>query len=104
MGAGRPEAASHATRSSEAMPGAIRIANLAIVLCTPTVGGTLFVAIRLAKATIGGIARAPWPLLVAAIAAQLVIGCVPSLTTVVWRLVRQENAVSTALPERRAPA
>ena len=68
--------------------GVVMTANLAIALYTPPVGGTLFVAAKLAKAGIGEITRALWPLLVAAIAALLVITYVPSLTTVVWRLVQ----------------
>ena len=40
----------------------------------------------LAKAGIGEVTRALWPLLLAAIAALFVITYVPSLTTVVWRL------------------
>jgi C4-dicarboxylate transporter DctM subunit len=46
----------------------------------------LFVAAKLAKAGIGEVTRALWPLLLAAIAALFVITYVPSLTTVVWRL------------------
>ena len=38
-------------------------ANLAIALYTPPVGGTLFVAAKLAGAGIGEITRALWPLL-----------------------------------------
>ncbi len=53
---------------------------------TPPVGGTLFVAAKLANAGIGEVTRALWPLLLAAIAALFVITYVPSLTTVVWRL------------------
>ncbi len=68
--------------------GVVMTANLAIALYTPPVGGTLFVAAKLAKAGIGEITRALWPLLVAAIAALFVITYVPSLTTVVWRLVQ----------------
>jgi carbonic anhydrase/acetyltransferase-like protein (isoleucine patch superfamily) len=54
---------------------------------TRPVGGTLFVAAKLAKTGIGEITKALWPLLAAAIAALFVITYVPSLTTVVWRLV-----------------
>jgi C4-dicarboxylate transporter DctM subunit len=67
--------------------GVIMTANLAIALYTPPVGGTLFVAAKLAKAGIGEITRALWPLLVAAIIALLIITYVPSMTTVVWRLI-----------------
>ena len=66
--------------------GVVMTANLAIALYTPPVGGTLFVAAKLAKAGIGEVTRALWPLLLAAIAALFVITYVPSLTTVVWRL------------------
>jgi C4-dicarboxylate transporter DctM subunit len=66
--------------------GVVMTANLAIALYTPPVGGTLFVAARLAKAGIGEITRALWPLLAAALVALAVITYVPSLTRVVWRL------------------
>jgi C4-dicarboxylate transporter DctM subunit len=66
--------------------GVVMTANLAIALYTPPVGGTLFVAAKLAKAGIGEITRELWPLLVAAIIVLFVITYVPSLTTVVWRL------------------
>jgi len=68
--------------------GVVMTANLAIALYTPPVGGTLFVAAKLAGAGIGEITRALWPLLVAAIAALFVITYVPSLTRVVWSLVQ----------------
>jgi C4-dicarboxylate transporter DctM subunit len=67
--------------------GVLMTANLAIALYTPPVGGTLFVAAKLAKAGIGEITRALWPLLAAAIVALMIITFVPSLTTVVWRLM-----------------
>jgi C4-dicarboxylate transporter DctM subunit len=67
--------------------GVVMTANLAIALYTPPVGGTLFVAAKLAKAGIGEITRALWPLLAAAVAALLVITYVPSLTRVVWQLL-----------------
>lgn len=66
--------------------GVVMTANLAIALYTPPVGGTLFVAAKLAKAGIGEITKALFPLLVAAIVALFIITYVPSLTTVVWRL------------------
>jgi len=53
----------------------------------PPVGGTLFVVAKLAKAGIGEITRALWPLLAAAVAALLVITYVPSMTRVVWQLL-----------------
>ena len=67
--------------------GVIMTANLAIALYTPPVGGTLFVAAKLAKVGIGEITRALWPLLAASIVVLMVITYMPSLTTVVWRLV-----------------
>ena len=67
--------------------GVIMTANLAIALYTPPVGGTLFVAAKLAKAGIGEITRALWPLLAAAIVALFIITYVPSMTTVVWRVL-----------------
>jgi C4-dicarboxylate transporter DctM subunit len=68
--------------------GVVMTANLAIALYTPPVGGTLFVAAKLAKAGIGEITRALWPLLAASIVVLLLITYVPSLTTVVWRLIQ----------------
>jgi C4-dicarboxylate transporter DctM subunit len=67
--------------------GVVMTANLAIALYTPPVGGTLFVAARLAGAGIGEITKALMPLLIAAIAALFVITYVPSLTYVVARLL-----------------
>jgi C4-dicarboxylate transporter DctM subunit len=67
--------------------GVVMTANLAIALYTPPVGGTLFVAAKLAGAGIGEITRALMPLLIAAIVALFIITYVPSLTTVVWRLL-----------------
>ena len=67
--------------------GVVMTADLAIALYTPPVGGTLFVAAKLAKAGIGEITRALWPLLVAAVAALFLITYVPSLTTAVWRFM-----------------
>jgi C4-dicarboxylate transporter, DctM subunit len=68
--------------------GVIMTANLAIALYTPPVGGTLFVAAKLAGAGIGEITKALWPLLVAAIVVLLIITFVPSMTTVVWQLMK----------------
>ncbi len=68
--------------------GVVMTANLAIALYTPPVGGTLFVAAKLAKAGIGEITKALWPLLVAAVAALMVITYVPSMTRVIWQLLR----------------
>jgi C4-dicarboxylate transporter, DctM subunit len=68
--------------------GVIMTANLAIALYTPPVGGTLFVAAKLAGAGIGEITKALWPLLVAAIVVLLIITFVPSMTTVVWQFMK----------------
>jgi len=67
--------------------GVVMTANLAIALYTPPVGGTLFVAAKLAGAGIGEITKALWPLLTAAIVVLFIITYVPSMTTVVWRLM-----------------
>ncbi len=67
--------------------GVIITANLAIALYTPPVGGTLFVAAKLAGAGIGEITKALMPLLIAAIIALFIITYVPSLTTVIPRLL-----------------
>ncbi|MGZ9031329.1 MAG: TRAP transporter large permease [Burkholderiaceae bacterium] len=67
--------------------GVVMTANLAIALYTPPVGGTLFVAAKLAGAGIGEITKALWPLLAAAVAALAVITYVPSMTRVVWQLL-----------------
>ncbi|MCU0805947.1 MAG: TRAP transporter large permease [Burkholderiales bacterium] len=67
--------------------GVVMTANLAIALYTPPVGGTLFVAAKLADAGIGAITKQLVPLLVAAIVVLLVITYVPSMTTVVPRLL-----------------
>ncbi len=68
--------------------GVIMTANLAIALYTPPVGGTLFVAAKLAGAGIGEITKALWPLLIAAIVVLLIITFVPSMTTVVWQFMK----------------
>lgn len=68
--------------------GVVMTANLAIALYTPPVGGTLFVAAKLAKAGIGEITKALWPLLAAAVVVLMIITYVPSLTTVVWKMLQ----------------
>ena len=68
--------------------GVVMTANLAIALYTPPVGGTLFVAARLARAGIGEITRAIWPLLGASLVVLLVITYVPSLTRIIWQLIQ----------------
>ncbi|MFO1313713.1 MAG: TRAP transporter large permease [Burkholderiales bacterium] len=67
--------------------GVVMTANLAIALYTPPVGGTLFVAAKLAKAGIGEITRALTPLLIAAIVVLFIITYVPWMTTVLWRMM-----------------
>jgi len=61
--------------------GVIMTANLAIALYTPPVGGTLFVAAKLANATIGEITRHLWLMMAATFSMVLVITYVPWLTT-----------------------
>ncbi len=61
--------------------GVIMTANLAIALYTPPVGGTLFVAAKLANATIGEITRHLWLMMAATFSMVLVITYVPGLTT-----------------------
>ncbi len=61
--------------------GVVMTANLAIALYTPPVGGTLFVAAKLAKAGIGEISRALWPLMTATAAVVILVTYVPGLTT-----------------------
>lgn len=62
-------------------------ANLAIALYTPPVGGTLFVAAKLAKAGIGAITRHLAPLMAATVAVLLFVTYVPSLTLGVARFL-----------------
>jgi C4-dicarboxylate transporter DctM subunit len=65
--------------------GVVMTANLAIALYTPPVGGTLFVAAKLAKVGIGEITKALWPLLAASLMVLLIITYVPALSSVVWK-------------------
>jgi len=67
--------------------GIIMTANLAIALYTPPVGGTLFVAARLAKAGIAEITRHLWALMGATLAVGLLITYVPGLTSWLPRLI-----------------
>lgn len=60
--------------------GVIMTANLAIALYTPPVGGTLFVAAKLAKAGIGEITKHLWPLMAATFTVVLLITYVPALS------------------------
>ena len=67
--------------------GVVITANLAIALYTPPVGGTLFVAAKLAGAGIGEITKALWPLLIAAVVVLFGVTYVPWTTSVIWRMV-----------------
>jgi C4-dicarboxylate transporter DctM subunit len=61
--------------------GVVMTANLAIALYTPPVGGTLFVAAKLAKAGIGEITRHLWILMAATFSIVLLVTYVPALST-----------------------
>jgi C4-dicarboxylate transporter DctM subunit len=61
--------------------GVIMTANLAIALYTPPVGGTLFVAAKLAHATIGEITRHLWVMMAATFTIVLLITYVSILTS-----------------------
>jgi C4-dicarboxylate transporter DctM subunit len=60
--------------------GVVMTANLAIALYTPPVGGTLFVAARLAKAGIGEITRHLWPMMAATFSVVILITYIPALS------------------------
>lgn len=60
--------------------GVVMTANLAIALYTPPVGGTLFVAAKLAGAGIGDITRALIPLMAASVAVLFLVTYWPALT------------------------
>jgi C4-dicarboxylate transporter DctM subunit len=60
--------------------GVVMTANLAIALYTPPVGGTLFVAARLAKVGIGEITRHLWPLMAATLCVVLLVTYWPTLS------------------------
>jgi C4-dicarboxylate transporter, DctM subunit len=68
--------------------GVVMTGNLAIALYTPPVGGTLFVAAKLAKAGIGEITRHLWPLMSATFAVIVVVTYVPGLTTWLPRFIQ----------------
>jgi C4-dicarboxylate transporter, DctM subunit len=61
--------------------GVIMTANLAIALYTPPVGGTLFVAAKLANATISEITKHLWVMMAATFSIVLLITYVPELTS-----------------------
>ncbi len=67
--------------------GVIMTANLAIALYTPPVGGTLFVAAKLAKATIGEITRHLWVMMAATFSIVILITYVPELTSWLPRMI-----------------
>ena len=67
--------------------GVIMTANLAIALYTPPVGGTLFVAAKLAKASIGEITQHLWIMMAATFSVVLLITYVPALTSWLPRLI-----------------
>jgi C4-dicarboxylate transporter, DctM subunit len=67
--------------------GVIMTANLAIALYTPPVGGTLFVAAKLAHATIGEITRHLWIMMAATFSVVILITYVPALTSWLPRLI-----------------
>jgi C4-dicarboxylate transporter DctM subunit len=71
--------------------GVVMTANLAIALYTPPVGGTLFVAAKLAKAGIGEITRHLWPLMAATVTVVLLVTYVPSLSTWLPRFIAGLN-------------
>ncbi len=68
--------------------GVVMTANLAIALYTPPVGGTLFVAAKLAKVGIGEITRHLWPLMAATFVVVLLVTYVPSISTWLPRLIQ----------------
>jgi C4-dicarboxylate transporter DctM subunit len=63
--------------------GVVMVANLSIALYTPPVGGTLFVAAKLADAGIGAISRHLIPLMAATVSMLFVITYFPALTRVI---------------------
>ncbi len=67
--------------------GVVVTANLALALYTPPVGGTLFVAAKLADASIGDITKALVPLFAASLVVLGIITYVPSMTSVVYKLI-----------------
>jgi C4-dicarboxylate transporter, DctM subunit len=67
--------------------GVIMTANLAIALYTPPVGGTLFVAAKLAKASIGEITQHLWLMMAATFSIVMLITYVPELTAWLPRLI-----------------
>ena len=68
--------------------GVVMTANLAIALYTPPVGGTLFVAAKLANAGIGAISRALIPLMAATVSVVFLVTYWPALTRWLPNLLR----------------
>ena len=68
--------------------GVVMTANLAIALYTPPVGGTLFVAAKLAKVGIGEITRHLWPLMAATFAVVLLVTYWPGLSLWLPRFIQ----------------
>ena len=66
--------------------GVLMTANLAIALYTPPVGGTLFVAAKLAKVGIGEITRHLWPLMAATFTVVMLVTYLPQLSLWLPRL------------------
>jgi C4-dicarboxylate transporter, DctM subunit len=67
--------------------GVIMTANLAIALYTPPVGGTLFVAAKLARASISEITRHLWLMMAATFSIVILVTYVPELTSWLPRLI-----------------
>jgi C4-dicarboxylate transporter, DctM subunit len=67
--------------------GVVMTANLAIALYTPPVGGTLFVAAKLARAGIAEISRYLLPLMAATVTVLFIVTYVPALTRMTSRLL-----------------
>ena len=67
--------------------GVLMTANLAIALYTPPVGGTLFVAAKLAKVGIGEITRHLWPLMAATFTVVMLVTYLPQLSLWLPRLL-----------------
>jgi C4-dicarboxylate transporter DctM subunit len=68
--------------------GVLMTANLAIALYTPPVGGTLFVAARLAKVGIGEITRHLWLLMGATLVVVLLVTYLPQLSLWLPRFIQ----------------
>ena len=68
--------------------GVVMTANLAIALYTPPVGGTLFVAAKLARAGIGEITQALWPLMAATFTVVLLVTYFPQLSLWLPRFIQ----------------